>query len=534
MAFRIAFLFLFVSVWFTAQKREYVLIDSQNQERFVRKDSASAVKFLDSLALHHYFFTKLIKVEQTEHSTEIYFDKGHNYNQGWVRLSETISKDLKVKPEFYTKNMDSLKQAINAHYHRKGFVFNRVNSKYLGMKQAAPIVEISLQANAQRKIDGFVFRGYERLPSRFIRNLEKDFKGKIYDEKSLTSIQSQLRNNSFITLEKPPQTLFTKDSTLIYLFTQKRKSNTFDGVLGFGNNNSEKISLNGSLNLQLKNIFNGFESVQLFWQRNPDNGQTFDLQTDVPYLFKSNVGFRMTMNIYRQDSTFANVKLLPSLYYQLSSQQKIGVKGNVEIAAVLAQQYSNAREFNRKGLGLWYEYQQPTEIELFRYRTLIRTETDWLKTDYPENNTQDNMFRYFIFAERNFHLKGNHYINTKVESASLITQLNLLDNEIFRIGGWNSLRGFNENSILGNFYAYGGAEYRYLINNQAFFDFFAQTAIVQNKNLNSNTRFYSLGLGFNFFLPIGLMSFQISNGNQWDTPFNFRNTKVHWGIITRF
>ena len=144
------------------------------------------------------------------------------------------------------------------------------------------------------------------------------------------------------------------------------------------------------------------------------------------------------------------------------------------------------------------------------------------------------MFRYFIFAERNFHLKGSHFINTKVESASLISKLNLLDNEIFRIGGWNSLRGFNENSILGNFYAYGGAEYRYLINNQAFFDFFAQTAMVQNKNLNSNTRFYSLGLGFNFFLPIGLMSFQISNGNQWNTPFNFRNTKIHWGIITRF
>jgi hypothetical protein len=65
-------------------------------------------------------------------------------------------------------------------------------------------------------------------------------------------------------------------------------------------------------------MFNGFETINLYWQRNPDKGQTFDLQVDIPYLFKSNVGMNMKVNIYRQDSTFANVKFLPLL---LSYQQ---------------------------------------------------------------------------------------------------------------------------------------------------------------------------------------------------------------------
>ncbi len=42
-------------------------------------------------------------------------------------------------------------------------------------------------------------------------------------------------------------------------------------------------------------------------------------------------------------------------------------------------------------------------------------------------------------------------------------------NELFRIGGYNSLRGFNEQSLFTDFYAFGGVEYRYLVSNQAFF-----------------------------------------------------------------
>src|SRR5690606_387421 len=163
-----------------------------------------------------------------------------------------------------------------------------------------------------------------KVPKRFIKNLNREFQGKVYDDKNLIQINQSLQNHSFILLDKPPQTLFTKDSTQIFLFMQKRKSNSFDGVIGFGNDKSEKFSLNGSLNMNFRNIFNGFETVNIFWQRNPDKAQTFDVKTDIPYLLQSNIGLNLNMNIYRQDSTFATVKFLPSVYLHLSNRQKIG------------------------------------------------------------------------------------------------------------------------------------------------------------------------------------------------------------------
>jgi hemolysin activation/secretion protein len=120
------------------------------------------------------------------------------------------------------------------------------------------------------------------------------------------------------------------------------------------------------------------------------------------------------------------------------------------------------------------------------------------------------------------------------ESALLQSQIPLSSNELLRLGGWNSLRGFNESSLLSNFYYFGTAEYRYLIGNQAFFDIFGQYGQIDNKNLNTKTQVYSLGLGFNFFLPIGLMSFQISNGNPVGNPIQFNDTKIHWGILAKF
>src|SRR5690606_6118275 len=269
----------------------------------------------------------------------------------------------------------------------------------------------------QRKIDSFEVRGYEKVPKRFIKNLDKEFQGKIYDDQNLVRLSQSLQNHPFVLLDKPPQTLFTKDSTQVFLFLQKKKSNSFDGIIGFGNDKSEKFTFNGSLNVNFRNMFNSFETVNIFWQRNPDRGQTFDLKTDIPYLFKSNIGLNMNVNVYRQDSTFANVKFLPGLYLHLSNRQKLGLRGNFETSSVIDSLYTQGRDYGKKGIGVWYDFIEPTDVELFLYKTRIRAEADLISTSYPEENITVQQNNLFFLGERNFHIKGNHYLNLKAETA---------------------------------------------------------------------------------------------------------------------
>ena len=532
---KLLYILLFFSFFFLkSQKKEFILFDHQTQKEYVKKDSLSATKFLDSLSENNYYFTKILSVEKSENSTKIIFDKGKNYNQAKVKISDSLTKEMKIQPEFFTKNLDSLKRSINKKFVDEGYTFSRIKTKYLGMENEIPKVEISVNEGEKRKIDAFVIRNYEKTPKRFVKNIEKEFKGKKYDQKNLNSINKNLINHPFVSLEKPPQTLFTKDSTKIFLFLHKKKANTFDGVIGFGNDDEEKFSFNGTLNVNFKNMFNGFETVNIYWQRNPDKGQTFNLQTDIPYFLKSNIGLNLNMNIYRQDSTFANVKFQPAIYYHLNNRQKFGLRGHLENSTVMDSLYVQGKDYSKKGFGLWYEYLQPSENPLFLHRTKIRAEGDLLNTKYSLENIKAKQSYVYLLAEHNLPISGNHWLNLKGETALLNSDNTFSTNELLRFGGWNSMRGFNENSLYADFYYYGNAEYRYLIGEQAFFDAFLQYGQLNNKALSVKPKLYSFGVGFNFFLPIGLMTFQISNGNEFGNTIKFGDTKIHWGILSRF
>lgn len=527
-------LLLFSCVFLKAQEKEFWLIDSQTNQKVMAKDSAAAVKYLDSLTQNYYYFTEIKNVTKEGNKTQILFDKGGNYNEAQVHLSEEMVQNFKYKPDFFTKNLDSLKKEISEKYRKQGFVFNRVKSQFKGMKDEIPLVDLTVVKSAERKIDKIVLQGYEKVPKRFMKNLENEYQGKSYQEATLAKLAQSLQNHPFLILQKAPQTLFTKDSTQVFLALQKKKSNSFDGVIGFGNDKTDKFTFNGSLNLNFRNMFNSFETVNIFWQRNPDKGQTFDLQTDIPYLFKSNIGGNFKVNIFRQDSTYANVKFTPALYLHLRNNQKIGVRGTFETSSVIDSLYVQGRDYNKQGIGLWYDYTEPTEIELFQFKTRLRLEADYIATNYSKENIAANQTQYFISGERNFQISGNNYLNIKAESALLSSKNDFSVNELLRFGGWNSFRGFNEKSLFADLYYFGTAEYRYLVGSQAFFDVFGQYGEFHNKSLGLKPKIYSFGLGFNFFLPIGLMSFQISNGNEFGNPIKFGDTKIHWGILSRF
>lgn len=517
-----------------AQQKRYTLIDAQSQQQYDKQDSLSAVQFLDSLATHNYYFTKVISVAKKGDSTTIIFDKGKNYNAVKVRLATEWANQFYLETEFFTPNLDSLRKNIHQKLLEQGYSFSRLKTQYLGSEQEVPMVELSIYQDQQRKINGFVLKGYEKVPKRFVKNLEKEYQGKIYKNPNLLSLQKSLQNHPYIQLEKPPQTLFTKDSTDIYLFLKKKKSNSFDGVIGFGNDKSDKFTLNGTLDVQFRNMFNGFEAIQLYWQRNPDSGQNFDLKVDVPYVLGSNVGLNIQTNIYKQDSTFANFKFRPSVYYHLSNRQKLGLRGNFETSTVTQPLFLEGKDFNKQGVGLWYEYTEPTDIELFRYQSKIAAEVSYISAYYQSDDLRSKQYLTQLYLERNFKLIGNHYLNLRGDFNWLNSSLSLSTNEMLRFGGWNSLRGFNENSLLADLFYFGTAEYRYIIGKQAFFDIFGQYGQFNNKNIDYHSSVYSFGLGFNFFLPIGLMSFQISNGNSTGNPIQFKDTKIHWGILARF
>lgn len=529
---RLFFLLLFFAASLWGQKR-FVLREDGSHKSVIRNDSAAAARFLDSLVEAGFYEVAVLKTQPHKEGLEILYRRGRDHREAHITVSDSLAKIFRTAPEFRTRNADSLRQKWSQELAARGYSFARIKTEYQGKDHEVPRLRLSVVPGRQRTVDRLVIKDYDKIPRRFVRNLEREALAKPYTNPLLIQLQQSLQNHPYVTLSRPPQTLFTKDSTQVFLFMQKRKVNVFDAMVGFGNDKEEKISFSGTVNVQLRNVFNSFESLGLYWQRSPEKAQTFTAGLTFPYLFGSNVGTETTVNIFRQDTLFSNIRFEPGLFYNLGLRQKLGVKGTLELSSSTQKQTETLQNYSKKGIGLFYDWLQPAAEEILGANTLLHAEAGYLQNLYDDNTTA-KQYRLYGRGEKNLRLRGPHYLNLRAEGGWLKSDLTLTQNELFRIGGWNSLRGFNENSILAERYGYGTLEYRYLINGQSFFDVFGQYGGLHNGALGVSPTFYSAGVGFQMYLPIGLMSFQISGGTFVGQPLKFADTKIHWGIITRF
>jgi hemolysin activation/secretion protein len=120
--------------------------------------------------------------------------------------------------------------------------------------------------------------------------------------------------------------------------------------------------------------------------------------------------------------------------------------------------------------------------------------------------------------------------------ASTINGSNVFENELFRIGGNNTLRGFNEESIFASTFSIVNLEYRYLLEENSFLFAFFNGAYYENKAINRNIvdRPFGFGAGMSFETKAGIFSISYALGKQFDNPIEFRSAKVHFGITSLF
>ena len=109
-------------------------------------------------------------------------------------------------------------------------------------------------------------------------------------------------------------------------------------------------------------------------------------------------------------------------------------------------------------------------------------------------------------------------------------------NELFRIGGFRLLRGFDEESIYANRYSVETAEYRYLLaRNSWFYGFMDFGWAAYNVNeVSFNHTYLGFGLGLSLETNSGIFSISLAEGKRDDTKLNFQQAKIHLGFISLF
>lgn len=415
--------------------------------------------------------------------------------------------------------------------------------------------ELELNKNKLVRIDSIIIKGNVTIAPVYIHNYIDIKQGDLYNESKLRKISAKLRELAFVNEIKSNQLLFTENQTKLYLYLENKKASQFDGVIGFlpDEKNNSKLNITGEIHLKLQNSLQRGEVIEMNWKQLPN--QTQDLKVHLLYPFLLNTPFAIDANlaIYRKDSTYSDVIKNLGIQYSIS--------GNNYLKVFITDKQSDLQ--STKGLENITVLPEYADISILSYGATFHYE----KLDYRLNprkgysieftgstgnrkikkNAEINSIAYdglklksvtyegAILADAYIFLGGKNVLNLGTKSG-LIFNDRLFTNELFRIGGLKSLRGFDEESIYASGFLIGKIEYRFILEQNSFLFAFLNSAYYENKSKNSNLKDTPLGFGagLNFETKIGIMSISYALGKQFDNPIYFRNGKVHFGIINYF
>src|SRR5690554_6779320 len=232
-----------------------------------------------------------------------------------------------------------------------------------------------LEAGTARTVDSIVVQGYEKFPESFLRHYSGVKIGKSFNKKELVEQSESLNSLGFVSSIKPPEALFRKDTTIVYFYLEKQNNNLFDGILGFATDEeTQKLELNGYLNLELNNNLNFGEQFLLNYKADGKEQIQFRVKTVLPFLLKTPFGVSAELKIFKRDSSFVTTEQQFQINYQVNptSQIHFGYRG-FDSSNLLDQTVAGnpIEDFKSKYLIVGAIYQKPQNHRLFPTKTYM-------------------------------------------------------------------------------------------------------------------------------------------------------------------
>lgn len=426
-------------------------------------------------------------------------------------------------------------ERLNKLQTKNGYTFDKLKLTNLTIQDTVVRATLNTSKTSKRIIDSIALKGYEKFPKSFISYFAGIKKGDAFDKQQLLKKNNALNSLGFANSIKPPQALFEKKKTTLYLYLEKQNFNTFDGIIGFATNEqTQNIVFNGYIDLVLNNNLNYGEQFVLKYKADGADQENLNLKTTLPYIFKTPFGIQAQLNIFRRDSTFSSASQNLRVSYQISPSSK----ANVGFAAktsndLLSENQSpeNLEDYSSSFLTTGVTFIKLQQNTLFPVKT-------FLNLDIGIGNRKTNSKKTRQVTLSNV-INHSFYINQKnsiylQNTTNLITSDTYLTNELFRFGGINSMRGFLENNIDASLVSILNTEYRFLLNQQTYLHSIIDLGYFENKSVDQKEKLYSFGIGLGMTTKAGLLKFSVANGNIEGQVFKFSNSKIHLSLTSQF
>jgi outer membrane protein assembly factor BamA len=467
-----------------------------------------------------------------------------------------ISEKLFFNKTFNYKEVAKSFEKIILYYENNGYPFATVALDSLEIDQNQLSGQFKVNKNKLFKIDSVRIEGTAKINRGFLYRYLSLKNNMPYNEEILLGISQKIKQLPFLVEQRSQVVKLTDKINKLYLFLDKKEASQFDGIIGLlPDATTKKTVLTGDVKLKVVNgVFRNGETFDLEWRRLQSQTQDFSGHIIYPFLFGSPIGADFAIKIYRKDSTFIDINNnfgiqyyfsglnYSKFFYRQRNSNLISTSGLdlvtslPDYADITTQSYGtgifleklNYRFNPRKGVSFFMNAQ--TGMRTIKKNPKVNEIVyDGLLLRSTQYQIESSLALYIPIS-------GNNIIKFAFRGASIFGNSTIFRNELFRIGGLKTLRGFDEESIFCSTYIIPTMEYRFLFSKNSNLLLFAEGAWYDN---NSNGKYLqdtpiSIGAGVNFETKAGILSLNYGIGNQFGNGFDPRSGKIHFGLTALF
>lgn len=485
----------------------------------------------------------------------------------WAKLKrgnanmDVLSK-LGYSEKLYTNKPFSFSQAAKliersiTYYENNGYPFASLQLDSVTVEDNSLSAVLHLEKNKMIKIDSIIVKGDAKINKLFLYRYLGIRPLMPYNEAAFRSMSKKLKQLPFLAEQQPQELRFTEKHNKLYLFLGKKNASQFDGIIGIlPDNKTGKTVFTGDVKIRLVNtIFRSGETFDLNWRRLQTQTQDFKGRVIYPYILGTPIGVDYAIKIYKKDTSFIDVNNNIGLQYYFSGLNNVKVFYKQRTANLLSTSGLSAITVlpdyadvstQSYGLGLSFEKldYRFNPHKGFAINITAQTGNKTIKknskvNDLAYNNLQLKSTQYQSEGDVNLFIQvsGNNVVRLGAQYGTVFGSAPVFKNELFRIGGLRTLRGFDEESIYTSSYVIPTLEYRFLFGQNSNILLFAEGAWYENNSSSaySNDMPYSVGAGINFDTKAGIFSLNYALGSQKGNGIDIRSGKIHFGLTALF
>lgn len=476
-----------------------------------------------------------------------------NVDEGVLSQIGFREKLYRNKPVYF-KDVKKVQELLIRYFENNGYPFASVKLDSVKIQGAELEAILSLTKNNLCKIDSVVIKGNAKIANVYIYNYLGIKPGNLYNESQLRKVNTRIAELPFLKATRPANVIFTDKQTKLFLYLEKKRASQFDGIIGMlPDDVTGKILFTGDVHLNLQNGLGRGELIDLNWRRLQTQTQDLKMRVVYPFLLRSPLGIDYNFKLYKKDTTFLEVNQNIGLQYLLIGGNYFKIFYNNKISSLLS---TKGLEFsttlppyidyqtNQYGIGVKYERLDYRLNPRKGFYSVVNASagTKTIKKNAKLNPEAYNgiklnstIYTGDIDAGVFFPVFSRMAIKLGAQAAFLQAET-IFQNELFRIGGLKSLRGFDEESIFASAFSIFKLEYRYILEQNSYMYVFGDGAWYENnsvKNYIHDTP-YGFGAGISFQTKAGIFSISYALGSQFNNPIQLRSGKIHFGIVNYF